>query len=142
MKRYFDTFKTLLQIANKKMWLVIQMFISSGLNNISSLLPPIATSGIIAMITDNNFNGIWFYVVLYIIFYIMYFSSMQWNYYTYTVLADYYHLEVQKMLFEKVANNEGIFEKISKGKIIETCSDDIRFLVDVVDCVVKASLQS
>lgn len=140
MKRYFDTFKTLLQIANKKMWLVIQMFISSGLNNISSLLPPIATSGIIAMITDNNFNGIWFYVVLYIIFYIMYFSSMQWNYYTYTVLADYYHLEVQKMLFEKVANNEGIFEKISKGKIIETCSDDIRFLVDVVDCVVKASM--
>ena len=65
---------------------------------------------------------------------------MQWNYYTYTVLADYYHLEVQKMLFEKVANNEGIFEKISKGKIIETCSDDIRFLVDVVDCVVKASM--
>lgn len=116
------------------------MFISSGLNNISSLLPPIATSGIIAMVTSNNFNGIWFYALLYVIFYIMYFGSMHWNYYTYTVLADYYHLEIQKMLFEKVANNDVIFEKISKGKIIETCSDDIRYLVDVVDCVVKASM--
>lgn len=140
MKRYFNIFSTLLKIANKKMFLIIQMFISSGLNNISSLLPPIATSGIIAMITNNNFNGIWFWVLLYIIFYLIYFGSLYWNYYTYTVLADYYHLEVQKMLFEKVANNDAIFEKISKGKIIETCSDDIRYLVDVVDCVVKASM--
>lgn len=116
------------------------MFISSGLNNIASLLPPIATSGIIAMVTANNFNGIWYYVGLYMIFYIAYFGTMHWNYYTYTVLADYYHLEVQKLLFEKVANNDAIFEKISRGKIIETCSDDIRYLVDVVDCVVKASM--
>lgn len=140
MKRYFNIFKNLLSIANKKNWLIIQMFISSGLNNISSLLPPIATSGIIAMITANNFNGIWYYVILYLIFYVIYFSSLHWNYYTYTVLADYYHLEVQRMLFEKVANNDVIFEKISKGKITETCSDDIRYLVDVVDCVVKASM--
>lgn len=140
MIRYFDTFKKLLKIANQKRWLIIQMFISSGLNNISSLLPPVATSGIIAMITKNNFNGIWFYVILYILFYIVYFGTLHWNYYTYTALADYYHLEVQKMLFEKVANNDDIFEKISKGKIIETCSDDIRYLVDVVDCVVKASM--
>ncbi len=140
MKRYFDTFKTLLRIANKKTWIVIQMFISSGLNNISSLLPPIATAGIIAMVTSNNFNGIWLYVFLYIIFYLMYFGSLHWNYYTYTVLADYYHLEVQKLLFEKVANNDVIFEKISKGKIIETCSDDIRYLVDVIDCAVKATM--
>lgn len=140
MKRYFETFKTLLQIANKKIWIVIQMFISSGLNNISSLLPPIATSGIIAMVTTNNFNGIWFYVFLYLIFYVMYFGSLYWNYFTYSVLADYYHLEVQKMLFEHVASNDAIFEKISKGKIIETCSDDIRYLVDVVDCSVKATM--
>lgn len=140
MKNYFDIFKTLLQIANKKIWWIIQMFISSGLNNISSLLPPIATAGIISMITTNNFNGIWYYVVLYIIFYLMYFGTLHWNYYTYTMLADYYHLEVQKLLFEKVANNDLIFEKISKGKILETCSDDIRYLVDVVDCVVKASM--
>lgn len=140
MKRYFNTFKTLLKIANKKMFIVIQMFISSGLNNISSLLPPIATSGIIAMVTQGNFDGIWVYVLLYIVFYMIYFGSLSWNYYTYTVLADYYHLEVQRMLFEKVASNDAISEKISKGKIIETCSDDIRYLVDVVDSSVKASM--
>ena len=140
MKRFFGAFKTLLQIANKKKWAVIQLFISSGVNNISSLLPPIATAGIIAMITSNNFNGIWLYVALYMVFYIMYFGSLRWNYNTYTILADYYHLEVQKMLFEKVANNDVLFEKISKGKIIETCSDDIRYLVDVIDCVVEATM--
>ena len=140
MKRYVQIFKNLLKIDNKKLFVIIQMFISSGINNITSLLPPIATSGIIAMITDNNFDGIWYFVVLYIIFYLMYFGSLYWNYHTYTVLADYYHLNVQKMLFEKVANNEAIFEKFSKGKIIETCSDDIRYLVDVIDCIVKATM--
>ena len=140
MKRYVQIFKNLLKIDNKKLFVIIQMFISSGINNITSLLPPIATSGIIAMITNNNFDGIWYFVVLYIIFYLMYFGSLYWNYHTYTVLADYYHLNVQKMLFEKVANNEAIFEKFSKGKIIETCSDDIRYLVDVIDCIVKATM--
>lgn len=140
MKEYFNIFKTLLKIDNKKKLVIIQMFISSGLNNILSLLPPLATAGIISVVTQNNFNGIWFYVVLYIIFYIMYYTTLYWNYYTYTVLADYYHLEVQKMLFEKISNNDVIFEKISKGKIVGTCSDDIRYLVDVVDSSVKASM--
>lgn len=116
------------------------MFISAGLYNISSLLPPIATSGIIGMITDNNFGGIWYYVILYILFYVVYFGTLYWNYYTYTVLADCYHLGVQKDLFEKVANNEAIFEKVSKGKILETCSDDVRYLVDAINCIVKASM--
>lgn len=140
MKRYLNTFLVLLQIANQKKWVIVQMFISSGLNNISSLLPPVATSGIIAMITESNFEGIWIYVLLYLVFYLIYFLTLRWNYHTYTVLAKYYHLEVQTMLFEKVANNDEIFEKISKGKIVGTCSDDIRYLVDVIDCVVKASM--
>ena len=125
MRRYFNIFKKLLQIANKKRFLVIQLFLSSGVNNLFSLLPPIATSGIIAMITGNDFSGVWYYALLYIVFYVMYFSSLHWNYHTYSILNEYYHLEVQKMLFDKVANNnDAIFEKISKGKIIETCSDD------------------
>ncbi len=140
MKNYVEIFKKLLEINDKKNFTILQMFISSGLNNIASLLPPIATSGIIAMVTSNNFNGIWIYVFLFIVFYIIYFSTLRWNYYTYTVLADFYHIEVEKMLFNKVASNDEIFNKISKGKILETCSDDIRWLVDVIDCVVKASM--
>lgn len=140
MKRYFEIFQNLLQIAGNKKNVIIQMFVSSGLNNLASLLPPIATAGIIAMVTAKDFSGIWFYVVLYLIFYFLYFGTLHWNYRTYTILADYYHVEVQKKLFEHVASNDAIFNKISIGRITETCSDDIRYLVDVVDCVVKASM--
>lgn len=141
MKRYFDTVKTLTKIANDKISTVIQMFISCCLYNLSSLLPPIATSGIIAVITNNNFNGIWHYVLLYILFYVIYFSMLNWNYHTYTTLANYYHLEVQKMLFEHVSNNDSIFNKISKGKIVDTTSDDVRYLVDVMDSASAALMR-
>lgn len=141
MKRYFDTVRTLIKIANDKFLVVIQMFVSCCLYNLSSLLPPIATSGIIAVITNNNFNGIWFYVALYMIFYVLYFSMLNWNYYSYTVLANYYHLEVQKKLFEHVANNDSIFNKISKGKIVDTTSDDVRYLVDVMDAGSEALMR-
>ena len=141
MKRYFETVRTLIKIANDKFLVVIQMFVSCCLYNLSSLLPPIATSRIIAVITNNNFNGIWFYVVLYMMFYVLYFSMLNWNYYSYTVLANYYHLEVQKKLFEHVANNDSIFNKISKGKIVDTTSDDVRYLVDVMDAGSEALMR-
>lgn len=141
MKRYFDTVKTLLKIANGKFFVVIQMFVSCCFYNLANLLPPIATSGIIAVITNNNFNGIWYYVLLYIIFYIIYFSMLNWKYHTYTTLANYYHLEVQKKLFEHVANNDSIFNKISKGKIVDTTSDDVRYLVDVLDAASEALMR-
>lgn len=138
MKRYFDIFKTIMRIADKKKGMVLQMFVSCCLYNIAGLLPPIATSGIIAEVTNNNFNGIWLYVLLYLLFYVVYFGCLRWNYHTYTVLADYYHLEVQKDLFSHVITNDTIFSKMSKGKVIETCSDDIRYLVDIVDCASEA----
>lgn len=138
MKRYFDIFRTIMRIADKKKGMVVQMFISCCLYNIAGLLPPLATSGIIAAITENNFNGIWIYVLMYLLFYVAYFGCLRWNYHTYTILADYYHLEVQKDLFGHVISNDTIFSKMSKGKIIETCSDDIRYLVDIVDCASEA----
>lgn len=138
MKRYFKTLRDLLSIANERFYIVIQMFISCGLYNIANLLPPIATSGIIAVITNNNFDGIWFYVLLYIIFYMVYFTMLNWNYHTYTDLANYYHLKVQNELFNHIVNNDSIFNKISKGKIVDTTSDDIRYLVDVIDSASKA----
>lgn len=141
MKRYFNTVKTLLKIANGKFFVVVQMFVSCGLYNLSNLLPPIATAGIIAAITNNNFNGIWYYVILYLLFYILYFTMLNWNYYTYTVLANYYHLEVQKKLFDHVVNNDSIFNKISKGKIVDTTSDDVRYLVDILNAASEALMR-
>ena len=141
MRRYFETVRTLIKIDNGKLSVVAQMFISSCLYNLSSLLPPIATAGIIAVVTENNFNGIWYYVALYLVFYVFYFSMLHWNCYTYTVLANHYHLGVQKKLFEHVSNNDSIFNKISKGKIVDTTSDDVRYLVDVMNAASEALMK-
>lgn len=141
MKRYIESVKKLFSIAGGKKSIVIQMFISCGLYNVSTLLPPIATSGIIAEITINNINGIWKYVLLYLLFYIMYFSFLRWNSKTYSWLADYYHMDVQQKLFEHISNNESIMNKISKGKIVDTCSDDIRYLVDIMNAASEALMR-
>ena len=77
MKRYFDIFKTIMRIADKKKGMVVQMFISCCLYNVAGLLPPLATSGIIAAITENNFNGIWIYVLMYLLFYIALFCLLK-----------------------------------------------------------------
>lgn len=141
MKRYFETVRSLLRIANGKFFVIVQMFLSCFLYNMVDLLPPVATAGIISVLTNNNFNGIWYYVVLYVLFYILYFSLLRWNRYTYTTLANYYQMEVQKKLFEHVVNNDSIFQKISKGKIVDTASDDVRYLVDVLNDAAEALMR-
>ena len=133
MKRYYRIVRMVLLIANKKPFAVLQMFISCAIYNLVGLLPPIATSGIIAVITDHNFEGIWHYVLLYCVFYVLYYSFLNINYRAYSVLGEYYHLEVQKKLFKHIADNDEIFADISKGKIVDTCSEDVRYLVDVLD---------
>ncbi len=134
MRRYLDTIRTLFSIAGDKKFIALQMLISDILLYAADLLPPIATAGIIAVITENReFNAIWIYVILYIIFYAIYFGMYAWNYWTYTILHHYYYNSVQQMIFNHVAEDEMILNKISKGKIAETCSEDVRYLVDVVD---------
>lgn len=133
MKRYFRIVKMVLSLANKRPVVVINMFISCAIYNLIGLLPPIATSGIIAVITDYNFEGIWHYVLLYCIFYVLYYSFLTLNHKTYSALGEYYHMEVQKKLFKHIADNDEIFADISKGRIVDTCSEDIRYLVDVLD---------
>ena len=132
MKAYLDIFKTLLEIDNKKKKYIIIMFISNLVSNVFSLLPPIAASGIVAMITAKNSSGIFGYAMLCVLFYVGYFFSLRFVYKSYTTLSEYYQLSIQRLLIEKVANNEKILEVNSKGKIIATCSDDVRYLVDVL----------
>ena len=59
MKRYIETVKKLMTIAPQKKWTVVSMFLSCFLYNIASLLPPLATSGIIAAVTAKQLGGIW-----------------------------------------------------------------------------------
>ena len=135
MRHYLEIVKTFFQVAPGKKHLVAQFFASEMLNNIAALLPPIATAGIIGVLTNNDFKGIWFYVILYVAFYAFYFLSLAWNYHVYGVLHRYYYNTVQEQLFNHIAQNDSIFEKISKGKITSTCSYDVLYLVDVADAI-------
>ena len=139
MRHYLDIAKTFFQVAPGKKTLVFQFFISDMLNNIASLLPPIATAGIIGVLTNNDFKGIWLYVILFCVFYTLYFASLAWNYYIYGVLHRYYYNTIQEQLFNHIAKNDSIFDKISKGRITSTCSADVLYLVDIADAIVSAT---
>lgn len=133
MKRYYQIFRNLLEIAPGKRFYLVQQFISTIISQLVTLLPPVATAGIIAVITEKNFNAIWYYVVLYCVFYLAYFLTLAWDMYTYTVLSDYYKNTVQQLLIEHISENDSIFDEISPGHLSDSVSEDVRWLVDVVD---------
>ncbi len=133
MQRYINTIKTLLSIANDRPFDIVQLFISQGLYSLTALLPPLATAGIIAVVTDNNFSGIWYYVVLYLVFFVVNYATLYWNYKVYTRLAEYYHFTIQQKLFAHIINNDSIFNNISQGEITDTCTEDIRYPIDILD---------
>lgn len=138
IKRYLKIIKTLFSIANDRPFYVVQLFISQGLYSLTSLLPPLATAGIIGVVTNNNFKGIWIYVFLYVIFYVINYATNYWNFIIYTKLAEYYHFTIQQKLFAHIINNDNIFNTISQGEIADTCVDDIRYPIDALDCFVCA----
>ena len=133
IRRYVKTVKEVFSIAGNNPFYVTQLFISDGISSLASLLPPIATAGIIGVITDNNFKGIWFYVVLYCVFYAIYFVTLFWNYRIYYKLSGYYYITVQRQLFAHIINNDNIFNYISKGEITETCAEDVKYLIEIID---------
>jgi len=53
-------------------------------------------------------------------------------------LIDSEYKELKK--FEKIADHDAISQKLSKGKLIDTCSDDVRYIVDVIDAFVEATM--
>ena len=134
MKRYFDIFRKVIDMAPGHKLSLISLFVSDFLNSIATLLPPVATAGIIAVISNGSeFKDIWLYVILYIVFCIIQYAALAWNYHVFTDLSIYYYNTTQLRIFEHVTNNDSILEKISKGKITDTYSEDISYLVNVVD---------
>ena len=139
MHNHFEVIRQIISLAPGKKFEIVQMFISNMLYNLASLLPPLATSGIIAVLTDHGeFRAIWFYVILYLLFYVLQFASLSWNYHVYVKLSHHYYSIVQQELFEHIANNDSILEKISKGKITDTCSEDVSYIVYAVDAASDA----
>jgi ABC-type multidrug transport system fused ATPase/permease subunit len=134
MRNHFDILGDIYSLAPGKKLQIIGLFVSDMLYNLATLLPPIATSGIIALLTENGeFSSIWFYVALYIIFYFFQFAFLEWNYHIYVDLSHHYYNTVQQRLFDHIAENDGILEKIGKGKITDTCSEDVSYIVLAVD---------
>ena len=131
MKRYFDIFRKVIDMAPGHKLSLISLFVSDFLNSIATLLPPVATAGIIAVISNGSeFKDIWLYVILYVVFCIIQYAALAWNYHVFTDLSIYYYNTTQLRIFEHVTNNDSILEKISKGKITDTYSEDISYLVN------------
>ena len=81
MKHFLETIQSVFEIAPKKRFEVFELFLSFMLYNLVSLLPPIATAGIISVITQgSNFHAIWFYVILFLLFYIIEYTLLAWKY--------------------------------------------------------------
>ncbi len=134
MRNYIDSLKSIFALAPGKKLQVIELFISDMLYYLTTLLPPIATAGIIAVLSNQGeFSAIWIYVILYIIFYLAQCLALKWNYMMYVDLSHHYYNIIQQNLFEHIANNDSIISKIDRGKITDTCSEDISYVVYAVD---------
>lgn len=141
MKQYVDILRNLHRVAGRRRDLDFMMFASSAAYNLVGLLPPVATAGIVRVITEGEFSGIWMYVGMYVGFYVLYFAFMRLNNYVYTKMAEFYHITLQTRVFEKVAENAELLEKVPTGRMMDTFADDIRWMVDGVNVATEAALQ-
>lgn len=134
MKHYINTVQTLLKIVdNKKTPKVIQLFVSCILYYLVDLLPPTITAGIISVLNQaKDFNKIWLFILIYIGIVLLYLIIKRWNLIIYSDLSFYYSDGIQQQLLEHVAEHNSIFDKISRGKIIDTYSEDIPNLIHIL----------
>ena len=132
--------KTMFEITSEKastvFWYIMAHIAMEG----ALLLPPIATAGIIGVLTTGGtINEIFGWAGFYVASYILYTSIRTAVYRKYERMAKQYHILLQRKLMEHIVKNDGIFDEISKGKIIASCTDDVRWVVDVTDCIAMAT---
>lgn len=133
--RYIRYFKDMLSITNEKISTIVWYVILNLAEEGALLLPPIATAGIIGVLTSGGtIEGVLKYALLYIIFYVLYTAARMRVYIMYANIAKRFHITLQRKMFEHVVKNDGIFDSLSKGKVIAACTDDVRWVVDVIDC--------
>ena len=141
MGQYVEIVRNLRKVAGRKRHLDYLLFTSSAMYNLAGLLPPIATAGIIRMITEDNFSGIWIYVGMYIGFHVLYFGFLRINNYAYTRIAEFYHITLQERVFKSIEQHPEILEKIPQGRVLDAFADDVRWVVDAVNVATEAALQ-
>ena len=141
MGQYIEIIRNIRKVAGRKRHLDYLLVASSAAYNLAGLLPPLATAGIVRMITEENFSGIWIYVGMYLGFYVLYFGFMRINKYMYTKIDEFYHITLQERLFKFVEQNPEVLKKMPKGRAIDIFADDIRWVVDGVDSGTEAGLK-
>ena len=137
--RYLDYYRDMKEVANQKdstfVWYTLLELIVQGL----LLLPPIATAGIVGVLTNNgSIYEILNLAMLYVIFYAIYTFFRMLVYRCYRNMAKKFHILLQEKLIGHIFNNDEIFSEYSRGKLIAVCTDDIRWPVDVIDCLAAA----
>ena len=137
--RYIQYFKDMMYITGEKTSTIVWYFIFFMAEEGAQLLPPIALAGIIGVLTNGGgVNEILVWALLFLVFQGMYFLSRAIVWEMYARIGKKMHMLLQQKIFEHVVNNDGIFDDLSRGKILATCTDDIRWVVDVIDCSVGA----
>ena len=141
MHQYLAIVKRLIRTAGWDKRLTFLMLLSSAAYNLATLLPPLATAGIIRMITEENYLGIFPYALLCAAFYAIYFLFMRLNYYSYMKIAEFYHISVQRKIFKYVDAHPDLLKKFPRGRIMDTFSDDIRWVVDAMNSIIEALIR-
>lgn len=141
MRQYVEIVRSLFKVAGGRKHLIFLMFFSSAAYNLAGLLPPLATAGIIRMVTEEKFHEVWKYAGLYLVFYAVYFAFMRVNYYAYTKMAEFYHITLQERIFDHINEHPEVLEKVPKGRVLDSFVDDIRWMVDGVNVAVEAAIR-
>ncbi len=141
MKQYVEIVRNLFRVAGRRHDLSFLLLGSSAAYNLAGLLPPLATAGIVRVVTEGEFEKIWGYVGMYVGFYALYFGFLRLNNYAYTKMAEFYHISLQERLFRAVDLRPEILEKVPRGRVMDTFADDVRWMVDGVNVATEALLQ-
>jgi len=141
MKQYTDIIRNMHKVVGRRKRLDYLLFGSCAAYNLAGLLPPLATAGIIKVITDGLFSDIWLYAGLYVVFYAVYFLFLRVNHFAYMKMAEFYHISLQRRIFASISEHPELLNKVPRGRIIDTYADDVRWMVDAANVATEIILQ-
>ena len=131
--QYYKDMKSITGVKTSKF--LIYTFLHMSMEGLL-LLPPVATSGIIGVLTNNGtLEEIFWWALFFIVSYGAYTIVRVFIWRMYMYIARDFHILLQRKLLEHITINNSIFDELSRGKVIATCTDDIRWVVDVFDCL-------
>ena len=137
MRTFFQNLHRLYRVASGRPQLIFYFFLSCGAYTLVSLLPPYATSGIIRAVTERDFSACLPYSLLYIVTYATYFLFIRINMSIYTQLSEYYQVASRRRLFRVVSTVPELLKHNPRGRIVDTFSDDTRWIVDAVNAAIN-----